>query len=162
MNRSAPRQSYVVVALFEPIDVGTSFARKHWPAHVTLASTFFVDGTVDELAAAVRSAGSLTEPMVLTFAGRALFGPNRDVPVRLVRSTRVSDVHRRLADHLEALPGFAAEEPAFWRHGYHPHLTLRPMNAVREGDSLNACCIAIARLGETEAEIVAELGMLAS
>lgn len=162
MNRSAPRESYVVVALFEPIDVGTSIARKRWPAHVTLAPNFFVDGTVDELVAAVRGAGSLTEPMVLTFAGRALFGPNRDVPVRLVRSTRVSGVHRRLADQLETLPGFAAEEPAFWRHGYRPHLTLRPTIAVREGDSLSACCIAIARLGETEAEIVAELGMLAS
>lgn len=47
------KRTYVVVALFTPMAVGTSFNRSSWPAHVTLASNFLTDATVDELELAV-------------------------------------------------------------------------------------------------------------
>ena len=94
------KRTYVVVALFAPMAVGTSFSRSNWPAHVTLASNFLTDATVGELERAVGRADASSEPLIVPFTHLAQFGPNRDVPVRLVQSDRVSILHNRLADGL--------------------------------------------------------------
>lgn len=109
------KESYVVVALFDRIAVGTSFSRRDWAAHVTLASNFTTDTRVDDLARAVRRTGALAEALIVQFTELAQFGPRRDVPVRLVHSERITALHYHLADQLELLPGYAAEEPSYWR-----------------------------------------------
>lgn len=156
---AAPPKRYTVAALFAPLAVGTSFPRRSWPGHVTLASNFVTDATVDELVCAVRAARVLGEPLVVQLAGTALFGPNHDVPVRLVQPTRVSALHDRLAGELEPLPGFVADEPSYWRSGYHPHLTLGPTISAREGDRRSVCCLVIPQLIEGDATIAAALGV---
>lgn len=45
---------YVIVALFDAVDVGATFDRRRWPAHVTLVSNFVTAASVDELTGAVR------------------------------------------------------------------------------------------------------------
>ncbi|TFD64662.1 2'-5' RNA ligase family protein [Cryobacterium sp. Hh38] len=155
MQGSVIGERYVVVALFEPIAVGTLFSRKDWPAHVTLASNFITDVSVDDVVLAVRRVCAQIEPIVLQFDGAALFGRNHDVPVRLVRSAGASTLHRHLADQLQPLPGFAADDPAFWRNGYRPHLTLSSTESVNERDSWSACSVAIARLDDVGAVITA-------
>jgi hypothetical protein len=76
-----------------------------------------------------------------------------------VQPTAVSEVHRRLADRLESLPGFVAEEPAYWRNGYRPHLTLSPTIAAEEGDGRMVCRIAVAQLLGDAATIIAVLAI---
>lgn len=149
------RERFVVVALMEPLDVGTIISRQTWPPHVTLASNFDVEATANDLALAVRRAGALDEPIVVEFVGSELFGPNRDIPVRLVQSDQISALHYRLADQLEPVAGFVAEEPAFWRDGYRPHLTLTPVISIEDGDSRILRCVAVARLLKDDATVVA-------
>ena len=150
-------RTFVVVALFAPMSVGTSFNRSRWPAHVTLASNFLADATADELNGIVGRADVSSKPLSVQFTQLAQFGPNRDVPVRLVQSDRVSILHNRLADGLAKLPGFAPEKPAFWRDGYRPHLTLGDAIASGEGERWSVECIATAQLDGADAVIIGAL-----
>lgn len=118
-----PAELFVVVALPEPLAVGQLISRRAWPAHVTLASNFVVDDPRDAVLGAVRDACAGESPLDLRFAGEAWFGPRHDVAVQLVDSVQIQTLHGRLADMLQSLDGFAADEPAYWREGYRPHMT---------------------------------------
>jgi len=113
-------RSYAVVALFDPLDIGTTISRRVWPAHVTLASNFTTGAIPDRIVELVAGAASAAEPLSVRFGEQALFGPNHDVRARLVDSEESVSLHMRLADQLESLLGFAAEEPAYWREGIAP------------------------------------------
>jgi 2'-5' RNA ligase len=148
-------KSYAVVALFNPMEIGTTISRQEWPAHVTLASNFTALAPIDQISGVVAEAAASAEPLNVRFDVQALFGPNHDVPVRLVDSEQAVSVHSRLADQLEALPGFAAEEPAHWRDGYRPHLTLGPTVTAREGDRETASCVAVVEILDRNAKVLA-------
>jgi hypothetical protein len=92
----------------------------------TLASNFTAIAPVDQISAVLAEAAASAEPLKVRFGEQALFGLNLDVPVRLVDSEQAVNVHSRLAAQRQALPGFTAAEPAYWRDGYRPHLTLGP------------------------------------
>jgi len=153
MQQSSSQHRFTVSALFSALPVGTSFLRKNWPAHVTLAGNFSVDAPVDEIALAVRRAGVLTEPVDIRFNGTEWFGPDHDRQVQLVLPERVSTVHERLADELEQLPGFIADEPDFWREGYRPHLTLGSAITPEAGEVKETVQISVARLSRNSATI---------
>lgn len=155
MQQPTAQRRFTVTALFSPIPVETSFLRKNWPAHVTLAGNFVTEAPTDELVLAVRSAGVLTEPTVIQFGGKGRFGPNHDVPVRLALPGRVSTLHQYLAVQLEQLPGFTADEPAFWRASYRPHLTLGSAISHEDGEAQGVCQIAIAEISGERATIIA-------
>ena len=150
-------KTYAVVALFDPLDVGTTLSRQAWPAHVTLASNFTAAAPVDEVVGVVAAAAPIAEPVGVRIGEVALFGPNHDVPVRLVDSEQAVRVHNLLADHLGSLDGFAAEESAYWREGYRPHLTLGPAVIAKEGDRETANCVAVVEILDTDAEVLALL-----
>lgn len=140
---------YVIVGLFAA--VSSEFSRSRWPAHVTLASNFMTRATPAEIMNAVRRVKD-GSAIVVEFGGRALFGPNGDIPVRLVLPGPVIELHHALAGLLEPLPDFRADEPAYWRDGYRPHLTLGPLIAAKEGTHRAITSIALARLdGDTAA-----------
>lgn len=145
---------YAVVALFDPLDIDATISRREWPPHVTLASNFATVASADHVVTLI-GANILVEPLNVRVGAEELFGPNHDVPVRLVDAPRAEVVHERLASHLPALAGFAPEEPAYWRAGYRPHLTLGPSVAAREGDLLIARHIAVVEIRESDAHVVA-------
>lgn len=147
-------RSYAVVALFNPLDIGTTISRRAWPAHVTLASNFTTAVTPDRIFELVAEAAQAVEPLSVRFGEQALFGPNHDVRVRLVDSEQLISAHRRLADLLESLPDFAAEEPAYWRDGYRPHLTLAPSVTATEGDRETSNFLAVVEILESDAKIL--------
>lgn len=143
---------WAIVALFDDLEVGTTFLRSAWPAHVTLASNFATDASADDL---VRAVVHVSPParMRIDFAAGELFGRSADIPVQLVRPEGVSSLHRRLADQLEQLPGFVADDPEFWRDGYRPHVTLAPSIRPIEGTSWTTSSVVIARLIGATAKI---------
>lgn len=155
MQADQTPERYSVMALFEQLSSGTRFPREEWPAHVTLASNFVVVEPVERLVAEISGVETIDHPLVFRFGDVALFGPHRDIPVRVAESAQVDALHRVIADRLLSLRGFVADEPAHWRGGYHAHLTLRPTIGVGKGESWTATHVAIARLVDTEAEIVA-------
>lgn len=146
MQQSSAQHRFTVSALFAAMPVGTSFSRKEWPAHVTVAGNFSADVPVDEIALAVRRAGVLTERIDIRCDGTEWFGPDHDKPVQLVLPERISTVHERLADELEQLPGFTADDPGFWREGYRPHLTLGSAISPEAGEVKQVVQISVARL----------------
>lgn len=147
-----PEPQYCVVALFEPLAVGATFPRAEWPAHVTLASNFRVAGPVDRVLEAVCDVA--IGAFALRVGDAAMFGPRHDVPARLLEAPGIHEAHAALAERLSALEGFTPAEPAFWRNGYRPHLTVRPSCKVGPGDVLTASHIAVAKLDGASAEII--------
>lgn len=156
MSRSAKPERYCVVSLFDALNVGDRVDREEWPAHVTLVSNFVTVDAVDDVAVAVQGAAVVDQPLVFRFGKTALLGPRRDVLVRLADAPLASELHRTLAARLRGLDGFAPDEPTHWGAGYQAHLTLRPVIDAAEGEIRQASQIALARLSEDSAEIVAE------
>ncbi|GAB3583344.1 hypothetical protein GCM10027406_27790 [Leifsonia lichenia] len=148
--------SYAVVALFDPLKIGTTISRREWPAHVTLASNFTTAAAPDRLVELVTESVP-AEPLKVRIGEQALFGPNHDVRVRLVHSEQAASVHIRLADQLRSLLGFAAEEPAYWREGYRPHVTLGPSATATEGDRETANSVAVVEILDSDAKVLAPL-----
>lgn len=149
--------SYAVVALFHPLEIGTTIDRRAWPPHVTLASNFAAAVATDRIIEVVTEAAQETEPLRVRVGEEALFGPNRDVRVRLVESERAVGAHMRLTDQLESLSGFFAEEPTYWRDGYRPHLSLGPSVTAMEGDVKTANSVAVVEILDSDAKVVALL-----
>ncbi|MDF2047845.1 2'-5' RNA ligase family protein [Microbacterium sp. Kw_RZR3] len=148
---------YCVVALLAPMGVGDRVPRSAWPAHVTLASNFLADASTAELVEILRSTGAADEAMTFRLGDVAMFGSQHDIAVRLVESARAIHLHGLLTDRLEKLVGFAADEPAHWRGGFRPHLTLGPAVCAVEGEMLRSTRVGIARIDGAEAELVAAL-----
>lgn len=148
---------YAVVALFDPIDVGTEVDRRRWPAHVTLVSNFITAAAVDELVGAVHRASSRDVSLHLEFEELALFGPDRDIPVRLVVSPPIMELHGRLVDELASIGDVVADAPDYWRAGYRPHVTLGPSIEAHKGDHRIVRDVVIARLDDAIATIVAAM-----
>jgi len=150
-------KSYAVVALFHPLENGTTISRREWPAHITLASNFTAAAARDRIIEVVTEAAPAAEPLSVHFGEEALFGPNHDVRVRLVESEQAVRLHIRLTDQLESLPGFVPEEPAYWRDGYRPHLTLGPSVTATEGDRETATSVAVVEILDSDAKVLALL-----
>ncbi|MFC4242384.1 2'-5' RNA ligase family protein [Gryllotalpicola reticulitermitis] len=150
---------FVVVGLFAPLRAGDSISRKAWPAHVTLASNFRVTASVSDVVAAMLTACADSGPLDLHFAGTAMFGPDHDVPVRLVESDAVRALHHRLADRLEPMGGFVRDEPAYWRAGYRPHLTLGPGVLRRGHRDRRLTSVALAELDGSTATVAATVDL---
>lgn len=153
--RPMPRP-FAVVAVPAPLEEGARFPRAVWPAHVTLASNFTVDTALVQVVDAVRAACVDVEPMTIRFEEKAQFGPNQDIPVQLVSSAHVVSLHERLADVLEALPQFAAEEPLYWRAGYRPHMTHVAGRDTPEGSKAVLRIVVIAEIDGATASVVGQ------
>ncbi|TQM28364.1 2'-5' RNA ligase superfamily protein [Microbacterium kyungheense] len=149
------REPFVVVALPAPLAVGERVSRRAWPAHVTLASNFVVEGTADAVVSAVRRVCAGERPLKLRFGDAAWFGPRQDIAVQLVDSARILALHARLADSLEALDGFAPDGPGYWREGYRPHMTHVPGVATPAGTSAQLPFVAVAVMPGATATVVA-------
>ncbi|WP_345543785.1 2'-5' RNA ligase family protein [Microbacterium jejuense] len=148
-----------MVALPHSLGVGAVLRRREWPAHVTLASNFVVDGSRELLEDVVRRICTDCPPLTIRFGGEALFGPDQDIPVQLVESDRIVALHRRLADALEDMSGFVAEQPAFWRSGYRPHMTHVAGVHTPPGSRQQLRYVAIAELNATRATAWAEISL---
>lgn len=153
------RARYCVVALFDSLNSGHRFERREWPAHVTLAANFVASTSADEVVAAGLGGPAMEHAVSVRLGEPAPFGHEGEIPVLLVDSPQVEHVHRELVDRLERLEGFAPDEPAFWRDGYRPHVTLGPRVRAAEGDIRTVTQIAVARLTQATAEIIAGLDL---
>jgi hypothetical protein len=155
----ASSQLFVVVALIEHLEVGSSFRRANWPAHVTLASNFLVNAPQDQIGIAIAEACADDGPLPVRFGDSALFGRDQNIDVQIVESTEILALHHRLADLLEAMAGFATAEPSYWRDGYRPHMTHVPSLALRQGDAIQLPFIAAANLTQGDATITSALAL---
>ncbi|KTS13848.1 hypothetical protein RSA3_02790 [Microbacterium testaceum] len=159
MTATSPSQRYCVVALLAPLEVGDRVARSAWPAHVTLASNFLAEASTAELVEILREVPLADEPLTFRVGDVAMFGSQHDIAVRLVESPRANHLHALLTDRLEHLAGFAADEPAYWRGGFRPHLTLGPAVRAVDGEIMRSTRVGIARIQGAEAELVGAVSL---
>lgn len=154
-NGSGTSRRYVIAAMLNGTEVGTEFDRTQWPAHVTLVSNFTTDASVAKLTATMRRALAPARPLKLEFGDTEMFGRDRDIPVRLVRSECVIELHEQLIAELSVDARIVADEPAYWHAGYRPHVTLTP--ALGTGEALPRVSrdVVLARLDGARASIVA-------
>lgn len=148
-----------IAALIEPLEVGTTFSRRAWPPHVTLAPNFRVDAPLAAVERMLREASADEPPLGFRFGDEALFGPASDVPVQLVESDRIVDLHHGLLRAARLLPGFAEQEPQFWGAGYRPHLTHAPGISPVRGARGELSHLVIADLTGSRATITAALSL---
>lgn len=104
----------------------------------------------------VRAACTGAGPVKIQFGGVAQFGRDKDIPVQLVNSAQIVALHERLADSLEALPHFTAEELLYWRSGYRPHMTHVAGRDTPEGAELVLRHVVIADIGGADATVVGQ------
>lgn len=159
MQANRPFRALAVVALPSLLETGTRFARAAWPAHVTLASNFSVDVSAPQVTDVVREVVAGLTPLPVRFEGVGMFGPNGDIAVQLVRSPAISQLHERLAEVLERLPGFEPEQPAHWRAGFRPHMTRVDDRDTPEGTQTVLGYVAIAEIDGEHAIIVDQVSL---
>lgn len=159
VQRQTSPQLFVVVALVDSLEVGSTFERASWPAHVTLASNFLVNETDDHVVSAVGEACAKSGPLSVRIGTRAMFGRDGSVEVHIVESAQILALHERLSDLLEVMGGFAATEPAYWRDGYRPHMTHVPGLTIRPGDVTQLPFIAVAKMTRSNATITSAIAL---
>lgn len=159
-TEGAPARRYVVAAMFSEMNVGAEFARELWPAHVTVVSNFTTDAPVETLAAVTRCVLPAERSLPFEFDDSAMFGPNQDIPVRLLRSESMAKLHDELVTELTSV-GVVADEPAYWLAGYRPHVTLAPSVGTDLTPLRHFRSIVIARLDSGRATIVDSVKILA-
>lgn len=128
---------------------------------MTLVSNFITEASVAKLAAAMRRVLASERPLQLEFGGTEMFGLNRDIPVRLVRSEAAKTLHQELVAELTSVGDVVADEPAYWRAGYRPHMTLAPTAGTDVNRLRKPQDIVLARLDGDRATIVACVRLLA-
>lgn len=161
MKTGSGSPRYVIAAMLNGMEVGTEFDRTQWPAHVTLVSNFTTEATNANLAATMRRAFAAERTLRLEFGDTEMFGRDRDIPVRLVRSESAIALHEELIAALTVDAHIVADEPAYWHAGYRPHVTLTP--ALGAGEALPRVSrdVVLARLDGGRATIVAAVRLSA-
>lgn len=144
--------AYVVVSILEPHD--DVIDRRSWPLHLTLLPEFGVLSSEMDVAERLRSVGECTGDFEVLGMQPAMFGGAGDVPVRVVSSSSVVDLHGRLLAEL----GDAIELvlPQFCGEGFVPHVTDQPHGRVDEGELVPIESMALVRLEGDRGAVVAE------
>lgn len=116
----------------EEVELGQTFNRGEWPLHMSYfppVNTTFQP----ELAARLREYVNPMSPFIAKIGKDALFGPERDVPVKLVEpSKELIAVHRALVSVLQYLP-----HPTQYRTPFNPHVSVKESEFQLEtGDTI--------------------------
>lgn len=116
----------------EEVELGQTFARGEWPLHMSYfppVNTAFRP----ELAARLREYINPMPPFIAEVGEDDMFGPDRDVPVKLMMpSKELIAVHRALVSVLQYLP-----HPAQYRTPFNPHVSVKEGGVQLEtGDTI--------------------------
>lgn len=116
---SAERSSMILPAFFTRIvDQGGEFPSGEWPEHITLFAP--ANGHYsEEVRAGLRRLARTASPFTVVTGGRALFGPDRTIPVRLIKpSETILGLQQRIAHVFASLD----HDPTYM-HPYRPHIS---------------------------------------
>jgi 2'-5' RNA ligase len=129
-------QKYIIAHFIEEQQDGYTFSMEDWPLHVTLAGVFAIDGNANELIGSLgKQLGSYPVSQAKVIAD-ALFGENKDIPVRLVDRTKdLLDLHYEIVSALKDY-GVQFNNPEFANEGFGPHATIQKNDRLEVGDSV--------------------------
>jgi len=124
---------FLVTSSLEPLKKGEQF-EKELPRHVTVLQWFSVPYE-QAFINSLQNLAARTEPFEITAGEEALFGPNNDVPVRVLRRIgRLAAIH---SDILAIVARQAGEvrNPQWAGDNYHPHITYVDGCALEENET---------------------------
>lgn len=140
--------SFVLVAMVHPEQVPKSFRRRRleWPLHVTLLPWFEVldaEGFMHDLNRLVPQEQSF----IAEVGEDALFGPNRDVPVSLIKNREpFAIMHYFLLTILEKHDGVFSASSNWTKKDYTPHVTHHGDERLHPGESFRVNNVAVVKL----------------
>ena len=124
---------YLLMSSFEPVRTGDKFEAE-LPLHLTIVQWFQIERERAFLNGLQNLATELS-PVEVVGTGEALYGPNNDVPVRLVRGMgRVAHIHNRALGLIERYNG-ELRDSQWAGPNYSPHVSTIPGAELREGET---------------------------
>lgn len=107
---------------------------KGWRRHCTVLQPFNVPHEqIEALQAGLADIARSTAPVHLESVGEDRYGPDRSVPVHVIKRTReLLSLHRVVLQLAENLGGFI-ESPEWAGEGYSPHVAIRNGSGVEVG-----------------------------
>jgi len=107
--------SFAVAHMIQPQEIGSYFDRSRWPLHITLLPWFGAGASHAEVRRELSRLAQEIVPFDVTVGQQALFGTNKDVPVRLLTDqTPVLQLHHTLLESLRLLQLSLADEETMW------------------------------------------------
>jgi hypothetical protein len=141
----------VVILPLLGLTIGDAFTLREWPLHVTVAPTFVIEGGLPAVLPAIAPILHAQPALVLRVGPEAGFGHAMNVPVSLVESTaELTRLHDRWVTALRAV-GARFDDPEFVGDAYRPHITLKGIAALPQGNHLalgQAAVVDMAPAGE--------------
>lgn len=129
-------QKYVIVHFVELAKIPDEFPYTEWPLHVTLLANFTITQPLEVLIEKLGAYSQRIKPFEIVSEGGALFGPNQNVAVSLIKpSESIKKVHQDLADITKTL-GAEYDEPRFMKEGFRPHATIQAESRLTNKQTL--------------------------
>ena len=129
-------QKYVIVHFVEKAKVPNEFRASEWPLHITLLANFTIAQPIEGLENELANYALQLNPFDVVTDGEAVFGPNKNVAVSLIRPDKsILEVHHMLAA-ITARLGATYDEPAFMNGGYRPHATIQRSTRLSDGQKV--------------------------
>lgn len=136
-------QKYTVVCFFNVQPVGLNFPASDWPLHVTILDTFKTEWHLDTLTSELAKSASGIAPIDVTPTEQTMLGPDRDVPVKLLRLDQsILSLHNKLLE-LSNKGEFIYNTPEFVGTGFLPHVTDPKASNVQIGQGYHLDSISL-------------------
>ncbi len=112
-----------MIHILEPIGEGAIINRRKYPLHLTVLAWFNATASVkQDILEKIGEIAKKTEPITFKVEGKALFGPNEDVPVNLVAlNQQLNDFHNNLTTTVE--DAGAVIESDYVKELFRPHIS---------------------------------------
>jgi len=141
----------VVILPLLALTVGDAFTLREWPLHLTVAPTFVIEGGPTVVLPAIAPILQAQRALRLRIGPPAGFGHAMNVPVSLVEpAAELTRLHRGLVEALRTV-GALFDDPEFVGDAYRPHITLKGIAALPQGNHLalgQAAVVDMAPAGE--------------
>lgn len=135
---------YLLTSSIDPIKKGEQFTDGSLPRHVTIQQWFTLR-YAPAFKNALQNFATTLEAIEITATEDAEFGPNNDVPVRLVRNMgRLARLHTKTGELIERFGG-ELKNPEWTGDGYNPHVTYVDGIALEEGETVSLRTIEMIR-----------------
>jgi 2'-5' RNA ligase len=119
-NETFDSHAFLIALEIDPIELHHVY--KNLPRHCTVMHWFRISGSAKEVLKCIRPVIAESLPIELVAGESSLFGPDRDIPVHVIRPAKSPhDLHMRLLEALSKLP--IDHTSPYVGADFHPHVT---------------------------------------
>lgn len=130
-------QKYTLITLLEKINEGTEYPSTHWPLHVTIADTFAVDWSKNDLLKKLSALVANHQPVTAIADHDEYFGPQKQTQVTILdMSKELIALHNDVVGLLKSA-GAIFNNPQYIGEGYRAHVTVQSHLRLHKGDLVN-------------------------